>query len=147
MGHETAPGVRQCGCRARVKRLAPCVGHVSGVHVSRSVRFKRFQHKEATGTLKEAIAFMVLVLTENYLPRFQVDGSGVQRDVHLALQLIRKGQGGKVLLASPDPAFAVDRILPQLPAELHELAGGAVFDTADGDVLAVHMTSVCSHLW
>ena len=105
------------------------------------------EHTDAIGTLDEANAFMVLVLTEKYLERFQVDGSGVQHEVNLAVQLIQNGQGSKVLLASPDPAFAHDHILPELPEELQGLAADGIFDTADTCGLAARMTSVASNHW
>ena len=105
------------------------------------------EHTDAMSTLDEANAFMVLVLTEKYLERFQVDGSGVQHEVNLAVQLIQNGQGSKVLLASPDPAFAHDHILPELPEELQGLAADGIFDTADTCGLAARMTSVASNHW
>ena len=105
------------------------------------------EHTDAMSTLDEANAFMVLVLTEKYLERFQVAGSGVQREVNLAVQLIQNGQGSKVLLASPDPAFAHDHILPELPEELQGLAADGIFDTADTCGLAARMTSVASNHW
>ena len=103
------------------------------------------EHTDAMSTLDEANAFMVLVLTEKYLERFQVDGSGVQHEVNLAVQLIQNGQGSKVLLASPDPAFASRYILPELPEELQGLAADGIFDTADTCGLAARMTSVASN--
>ena len=105
------------------------------------------EHTDAMSTLDEANAFMVLVLTEKYLERFQVDGSGVQHEVNLAVQLIQNGQGSKVLLASPDPAFASRYILPELPEELQGLAADGIFDTADTCGLAARMTSVASNHW
>ena len=112
-----------------------------------TVGVRPLEHTDAIGTLDEANAFMVLVLTEKYLERFQVAGSGVQREVNLAVQLIQNGQGSKVLLASPDPAFAHDHILPELPEELQGLAADGIFDTADTCGLAARMTSVASNHW
>ena len=110
-----------------------------------TVGVQPLEHTDAIGTLDEASTFMVLVLTEKYLERFQVAGSGVQREVNLAVQLIQNGQGSKVLLASPDPAFASRYILPELPEELQGLAADGIFDTADTCGLAARMTSVASN--
>ena len=112
-----------------------------------TVGVQPLEHTDAIGTLDEASTFMVLVLTEKYLERFQVAGSGVQREVNLAVQLIQNGQGSKVLLASPDPAFASRYILPELPEELQGLAADGIFDTADTCGLAARMTSVASNHW
>lgn len=106
---------------------------------------EHFEHTQATGTLDEANAFMVLVLTEKYLERFQVDGSGVQREVNLAVQLIKNGQGSKVLLASPNPSFAFEHILPKLPKEVQRVgARRLIINTSDARALALRMSEVFS---
>ena len=122
--------------------VCPWMDFVSSVGVRPS------EHTDAMSTLDKASAFMVLVLTEKYLERFQVAGSGVQREVNLAVQLIQNGQGSKVLLASPDPTFAYRYILPELPEELKGPRGfNVVFGTPHAISLAACMDGVVSNRW
>lgn len=71
--------------------------------------------------LEENNAVMLLVLTDNYLQRLSVEGSGVAVEVQHALTLIRAGKGLRVLFASPDPDSASKDIVPKLPEELKKL--------------------------
>ena len=119
-----------------------CTSPPSAAFIS-TFGIRPFEHKEAMGVLDEENAFMLLVLTKQYLARLGKADSGVRREVTHAVELVKKGQGSKVVFASPDTTFAFESILPELPPELRELAGSSlIFNTADVRGLAERMTGV-----
>jgi hypothetical protein len=104
-----------------------------------------FEFMEAMGVKEGDNAFMLLVLTQNYikqLAKHQMGVStGVGREVEYAVRLVKDGHGSKLRFASPE-SNAFDELVPKLPIELQELAqAGLIFDTVDGGrALAQSMT-------
>lgn len=100
------------------------------------------------GIVQEDNAFMLFILTPKYLERLRVAYSGVRREIDHAVTLAKANQGSKLLFGSLDPAFAIEHIVPELPAELRELCtNGLVFDISDHSgikSLALRMTRVFS---